>query len=178
MKAILLASGASALLFILGTWRLRSAPARGGAATLLGAFLVVLAALTAAYLLTPPDLGILHPRLQIRPAALDFAFALFLFGAAFFGGILQLYNLAERGLSLRMLIDILHSSKGEMTVEEVRKSYGGGRGIASMYEKRLDGLCETGLAVRRGGDLALTERGRQAAAVFSRLRQFVRAQDA
>src|SRR5438132_563254 len=47
------------------------------------------------------------------------AFAALLYMAAFFGGILQLYNLADRGLSLRMLIDIHQAPDGCCTAREV-----------------------------------------------------------
>jgi hypothetical protein len=177
MKAILLAFIAGAFLFALATWRLRRTQGRKGVAVLLVSFLTVLPFLVLAHLLTPAGLGILPPKLQIRPPAVDLAFALFLYAAGFFGGILQLYNLAERGLSLRILIDVLHAPKGAMTLDEVMTGYGDGRGVAWMYEKRVDGMRAAGLVVESEDRLALTERGRRVARVFAWLRLLARAQE-
>ncbi len=177
MKAILLAFAAGILLFALATWRLRRARAGEGATTLLVVFFAVLTVLIATHLLTPIDLGILPPELQIRPSGLDLGFALFLYTAGFFGGILQLYNLAERGFSLRILIDVLHAPKGAMTLDEVMKRYSDGRGITWMYGKRINGMRATGLMIGNKDRLVLTERGRRLARLFSRLQRFARVEE-
>ena len=177
MKAILLALIAGVLLFALGTWRLRRVSAGKGAATLLAAFLAVLPFLVVAYLLTPANLWFLSPALQIRPAILELAFALFLYAAGFFGGILQLYNLAERGFSLRILIDILHASDGAMTLDEVMSGYSDGRGIVWMYDKRVGGMRATGLIVGNKDKLVLTGRGRRIARLFSWLQRIACVQE-
>lgn len=177
MKAILLAFTAGVLLFALVTWRLRRAPAGRGAATLLAVFLAMLPILIVVHLLTPEDLGILPPALQIRPAVLDLGFALFLYAAGFFGGILQLYNLAERGFSLRILIDILHAANGAMTLDQVMTGYSDGHGIAWMYDKRVDGMLATGLIAGSKDRLVLTERGRRIARLFSWLQRLARAEE-
>ncbi len=173
MKAILLALTAGLLLLAIGTWRLRRQPG-GGAATLLRVFLAILPVLAIVHLLTPASLGILPPSLQIQIPAIDFLFSLFLCAAGFFGGVLQLYNLADRGFSLRILIDILHAPSHTMALDNVMTGYSEGRGIAWMYGKRIDGMKATGIAKVDGDKLALTARGRSVARLFSRLRTFAR----
>jgi hypothetical protein len=176
MKAILLALAAGILLLGLGTWRLRVEGARG-AATLLTVFLAVLPVLVLAHVLTPAGFWLFPVDLQIQPAAVSLAFALFLYAAGFFGGILQLYNLAERGLSLRMLIDILHEPGGAMTPDAMVARYSGGRGIGWMYDKRVQGMVATGLAVVDGQWLTLTMRGVRIARLFACLQRFARAEE-
>jgi hypothetical protein len=173
MKAILLALAAGILLLGLGTWRLRVEGARG-AATLLTVFLAVLPVLVLAHVLTPAGFWLFPVDLQIQPAAVSLAFALFLYAAGFFGGILQLYNLAERGFSLRILIDILHAPKGAMTLDEVMTGYSDGRSIAWMYGKRIDGMRTTGLVIGNKERLVLTERGRRIARLFAWLQRSAR----
>ena len=177
MKAILFASVAGALLFALATWRLRRLSDRNGAAALLVSFLIILPLLVVAYLLAPADLWFLPIDLQIRPPALDFVFALFLYATGFFGGILQLYNLAERGFSLRILIDIMNAPKGAMTIDELMHGYSGGRGIAWMYKKRLADMAAIGMVASDNNRVALTQRGYRIAGLFSQLQYFVRAEE-
>jgi hypothetical protein len=177
MKAILLALAAGLLLFAVATLLLRRAAGGKGASALLAAFLAILPVLVVVHLGTPPGLGIFAPELQIKPPALDLAFAVFLYAAGFFGGVLQLYNLAERGFSLRILIDILHAPKSAMTPDDVMVRYGAGRGIAWMYDKRVEGMRAAGLVTADADRLVLSERGRLVARVFSPLQRLVRAQE-
>ena len=177
MKAILLALMAGVLLSAIGTWQLRRRPG-GGAAALLRVFFAILAALAIAHLLTSPDLGFLPHDFQIPLAVVDLVFCLFLYAAGFFGGVLQLYNLAERGFSLRILIDILHAPSGAMTRDEIFSGYGGGQGIAWMYRKRVGGMIATGLVIADAGRLLLTARGRRAAHWLSLLQDFARVKKA
>src|SRR4051794_36547329 len=112
MKAIIVATLAELLLFVGVSWCLRSGVTDQRARLMLIAFMSVLPLLLAIYLLTPPDLGFLSAEFVIPIAWIDIAFSVFLFGVGFFGGILQLYNLADRGFSLRILIDILEAPLG------------------------------------------------------------------
>ena len=107
---------------------------------------VILSALI--WFATSVDLGFLAPSLLIEPAWLDFSLMLFFFTAAFFGGALQLYNLADRGFSLRILIDVEQTNYHAIDAEWVVANYGGGKGLTWMYGKRIEGLLETKLAVR------------------------------
>ncbi|HUG36057.1 MAG TPA: hypothetical protein VML54_03850 [Candidatus Limnocylindrales bacterium] len=144
------------------------------AAAMCGVFLLTALAYPAAYWLTPRDLGILPPRLVEPCAWLDGAFGLVVHAALFFGGWLQVYNLAERGFSLRILIDIAEAPARVLTGDQVAARYGGGRGAAWMREKRIDGLVETGLAAWRDGRLRVTPEGRRTARLFGRLRTVLR----
>jgi hypothetical protein len=173
MKAIVVAAFAGLLLFICLSVVLRAGVARRARAMLV-AFLSVLALLVLIHLLTPPDLGFLDPGLVTPIGWIDLAFAVFLYSVGFFGGILQLYNLADRGFSLRILIDILEAPSQEMTLDEVMSGYSSGRGIGWMYAKRLADMLSVGLAKVECENLVLTPKGRRAATVFGRLQEFAR----
>jgi hypothetical protein len=174
MKAILIAAMAELLLFACVSASLRSGVTARRARAMLIAFLSVLPVLVAVHLLTPPDLGFLPAELVMPIAWVDIAFAAFLYSAGFFGGILQLYNLADRGFSLRILIDILQAPSQAMRLDDVMKGYSAGHGIAWMYAKRLDDLQSAGLAKVQGETLVLTPKGRRAAKVFTWLQEFAR----
>lgn len=174
MKAVILPLVVGLLLFAAISARLRWVPPKQPARALLGLYLAFLPVLLVAYAATPADLGFLGPQSVAPVFPLELAFAVFLYTAGFFGGLLQLYNLADRGLSLRILIDILQARRGAMTAEEVVKGYAAGRGIAWMYQKRLEGMGYAGLAEIRDNRLVLTARGHSAARFFARLQRFAR----
>jgi hypothetical protein len=174
MKAILLAALAELLLFACVSASLRSGVTARRARAMLIAFLSVLPVLVAVHLLTPPDLGFLPAELAMPIAWADMAFAVFLYSAGFFGGILQLYNLADRGFSLRILIDILEAPSQVMSLDDVMQSYSAGRGIAWMYAKRLEDMQSAGLAKVEGESLVLTPKGQRVAKLFMWLQQFAR----
>src|SRR6266852_6149470 len=134
-------------------------------------FLVVLPLLIAADVLSPADLGFLPSTLVMPSVLLDLAFATFLYGAGFFGGLLQLYNLADRGLSLRILIDVLEAPAGIMTTESEVMTYGAGRGLVWMYDKRVEGMIAAGLVDLEGERLILMPRGLRIARLFARLQR-------
>lgn len=144
------------------------------AASMCGVFLLSVPVYLAAYVWTPPDLGVLPPRLVEARGWLDGAYGLVVHAALFAGGWLQLYNLAERGFSLRILIDIAEAPERALTGEQVAARYGGGRGAAWMREKRIEGLVETGLARWDGGRLRATPKGQRTARIFGRLRAALR----
>jgi hypothetical protein len=174
MKAILIAALAGVLLFVSVSWGLRSGITRQRARSMLVAFLSVLPVLLAVHLLTPPDLGFLGAELMMPIAWVDVAFAMFLYSVGFFGGILQLYNLADRGFSLRILIDILESPLQVMSLDDVMQGYSAGRGIAWMYAKRLEDMQGAGLAKIEDESLVLTPKGQRAAKLFAWLQEFAR----
>jgi hypothetical protein len=174
MKAILLAVLAGLLLFACASSGLRSGITQRRARLMLVAFLSVLPVLLAVHLLTPPNLGFLSAELVMPIAWVDIAFAMFLYGVGFFGGILQLYNLADRGFSLRILIDILETPSQAMRLDDVMQGYSAGRGIAWMYTKRLEDLQNAGLAKVEGESLVLTPKGQRVAKLFTWLQEFAR----
>jgi hypothetical protein len=174
MKAIVAATFAEVLLLVLVSVGLRLGFTERRARMMLGAFAGVLPVLVAIHFFTPPNLGFLSDELVVPIKWVDLAFALFLYAAGFFGGVLQLYNLADRGLSVRILIDILESPAQARSLDEVMVGYGDGRGIAWMYAKRLEDMERAGLTTVAGEDLVLTPKGRRIAALFESLQQFAR----
>jgi hypothetical protein len=174
MKAILVAALAELLLLVVVSWSMRSGITHRRARLMLIAFMSVLPMLLAIHFLTPPDLGFLNAELVMPIAWVDIVFSVFLYSVGFFGGILQLYNLADRGFSLRILIDILETPSGAMSLDDVVRGYSAGRGIGWMYAKRLNDLQSGGLARLEGECLVLTPKGRRVAKFFTWLQEFAR----
>jgi hypothetical protein len=174
MKAILIAGMAELLLFACVSASLRSGMTQRRARLMLIAFLSGLPVLVAVHVLTSPDLGFLAAELVMPIAWVDIAFAVFLYGVGFFGGILQRYNLADRGFSLRILIDILETPSQAMRLDDVMQGYSAGRGIAWMYAKRLEDMQSASLAKVEGDSLVLTPKGQRVAELFTWLQEFAR----
>jgi hypothetical protein len=174
MKAILLASIAGLSVFGIATTLFRLFCADRTAKTLLLVFLGVAPCLAGLILLTPPDLGFLPAELVNPWITMDLGFALFLYTAGFFGGLLQLYNLADRGFSLRILIDALEIQSGHTSVDDVMSGYSAGKGIVWMYDKRIDGMMLTGLVTLETDEMKLTPKGWRVAHLFGWLREFTR----
>jgi hypothetical protein len=127
----------------------------------------------AVYLLTPADLWVLPAWLTASDWRADLLFATLVYVAGFFGGILQLYNLSDRGFSLRILIDIDEAPDGRLDLDGVMAGYSAGRGIRWMYRKRLDDMVSRRLIVADPQSVILTKGGRRTAEVFSRLRKIL-----
>ena len=106
MKAVTLACFATTLSFVLSIALFRLCRIERRAAALLGVFVLSLLTMIACHFATPSDLWILPTNLLTHPNWLDLASSIFFFFAAFFGGVLQLYNIADRGFSVRILIDL------------------------------------------------------------------------
>ena len=75
----------------------------------------------------PVNLGFLPTFLSGSDGWPDLIFGLLIYVAGYFGGVLQLYNLADRGLSLRMLIDMAEASKNGMTAKDLFAGYSNGK---------------------------------------------------
>jgi hypothetical protein len=170
MKAIVLATGATGLTVILAVLVFRTARIERRAFALLLIYIAVLCGVVGVSLSTPEDLWFLPAEFIAKPQWLDLLAMSSFYSAAFFGGILQLYNLADRGLSLRILIDVVERGKHGATMPELFEGYSAGRGMTWMYDKRLDGMIKSGLAVVDEKDLQLTRRGERTAAIYSWLR--------
>jgi hypothetical protein len=140
MKAICLASAMTVVLLILVTFCFRFYPSAHRARQMLFVYLFCLAILVVLWFATPDDLGFLDRSLLAEPAWLDFAATLFFFSAGFFGGALQLYNLCDRGFSLRILVDMLEAPTGAVDVDYLTANYSRGRGLVWMYRKRIDDI--------------------------------------
>jgi hypothetical protein len=173
MKSIILAAGMTLVLLAAVTLLMRYVPSPHRAQQLLMAYLGTLIALIVAWGATPADLGVLPPSLLTEPAWLDLWAALFYFSAAFFGGVLQLYNLADRGLSLRMVIDMAESHGAIGHAGDLVRGYAAGRGLAWMYRKRLDDMLAHHLITLNAGRAALTGRGRRTASLVVTLRRLL-----
>lgn len=174
VKSLLLASAACVadLAIITAVFRLADVDRK---VRLMGyVFLATLPFFIAAHVTTPANLGLL-PQALVEPSrGVDLGFGIFIYGAAFFGGILQIYNLGERGLSLRMLIDIDESPRGSLTADELFRGYSHGHGIEWMYERRLAGLLHHGLIHIDGGQVRNSRAGQTAAVRFAQVQAFLR----
>ena len=172
MKAILIATGMSIIYIVAAAMAFRLLRANVRTAAFLNRlFLLTLLAAIGIYYLTPRDLGFL-PGSMIENPVLEVIFLLFIYNSAYFAGILQVYELADRGFSLRISIDI-DKSGGCMTVPEVMQSYSMGKGTRWMYQKRIDGLLAMKLIETRGERIVVTLSGERLAASMSRLRRFL-----
>jgi hypothetical protein len=140
MKGALIATGATLGYLLLITAVLRVASNTRRARLMTRVFLLTIPLAVVIHTLTPANLGVLPDMLVEPNQALDLAFGIFLYCAAFFGGVLQLYNLAERGFSLRILIDIDEYPTRCMDLARVLHLYSAGRGIDWMYAKRIDDM--------------------------------------
>src|SRR5262245_62163786 len=112
MKGALLAVGMAIVYFLAVTAALRVSTTTHRARLMTLVFVTSLPLFVAIHLGTPTDLGILPLNLLEPRWVVDLGFGMMMYCAAFFGGVLQLYNLADRGLSLRILIDISESPTG------------------------------------------------------------------
>jgi hypothetical protein len=173
MKGLLLATGTALAYLALITLVFRCWRIERRAAAMTRLFLVSLPCFLAVYHFTPVDLGFL-PASVVEPAAwVDLGFGLLLWTAAFLGGILQLYNLADRGFSLRIVMDIQSSQDRALSLDEVLSGYSAGRGIGWMYQKRLDDLVKHQLARVENGWISNRSKGHRLARVFGWLRRFL-----
>jgi hypothetical protein len=174
MKAIILATAMTIVLLAVVTIVLRFHQTAQRARQMTLIYLGCVILLVLAWFATSVDLGFLPPSWLIEPEWLDFSLMLFFFTAAFFGGALQLYNLADRGFSLRILIDVEQASSHAIDAERLVANYGGGKGLTWMYGKRIEGLLETKLVDRKAEMIELTSKGERAAAVLLAVRSFLR----
>jgi len=174
MKAVCLASAMTIILLLAVTLAFRFDPReqRVRQSTLL--YLASLIVLVAVWWTTPDDLGFLPSWLLAEPPWFDLLLALFFFTAAFFGGVLQLYNLADRGFSLRILIDALDEPGGAIGAGQLLAGYGGGQGVRWMYDKRIQGLLDGDLVRRTDESFVLTANGTRIADMFIHVRHFLK----
>jgi hypothetical protein len=174
MKAIMLVSAMMLVFLVLMTLLLRLTSVRRRALLLTRLWLLSLPLLGLLYALTPPDVWVLPLTLLDDPPWFGPWFSVGIWCAGFFGGLLQLYNLAERGMSLRMLIDIARADPTGLTAGEIISGYSDGQSVAWMYKKRLDGLQQAHLVEVEDHVVVLLPRGRRTATAFGTLRRFLR----
>jgi hypothetical protein len=172
LKGVIVATAAGAMCFTVLTIALRALDVRRRARFMVIMWLLMIPVFITLHYVTPADLGFLPASLiEPRPVA-DLLLGLLAYAAVFFGGILQLYNLADRGLSLRVLIDL--ATSGPMTADQMVKAYSAGRGLRWMYAKRMEGLIDHNLVRHDGERVVLTSSGRRAAATLARLQRMLR----
>jgi hypothetical protein len=174
VKGIVLAAILTAACFLAVPVALQLLNKRASAALLTAVFLASVPLYLLLFLATPADFGFLPLWLCDDPQLVVLGFGLFVYAAGYFGGVLQLYNLADRGFSLRILIDIAESPRGELTAVQLCDAYSQGKGLAWMYRKRIDGLTEHRLIRLSGGAAQLSPKGLRTAALFGRLRTWLR----
>jgi hypothetical protein len=174
MKAVLLAGFGTLLYLAAVTVYFRLAQPQKRAVAMLTLFLATIPLYLILYSILPADLWFL-PTFAVEPLwPVDLAFGLFVYLAGFFGGSLQLYNLAERGFSLRILMDIAEAPTGTMTLDDVRREYSRGRGIRWMFEKRIADMQSGEAIALRDGQVVALPRGRRAARMAAWVRNFFR----
>ena len=174
MKAVIVASAVTLVLLVLVTLAFRLRPTEERAKQMMLIYFGCAVVAVLAWLVTPVNLGFLGPSLLIEPRWLDLLLMLFFFSSAFFGGVLQLYNLADRGFSLRILIDLDAATPCSGGLDGLVKTYGGGQGLTWMYGKRLHGLLAGDFVRREGDTLELTAKGRRTAEMFDAAHRFLR----
>ena len=171
MKSIILTSLLSAIFFIAMTLFLRFYMGNLKVKGLLIIYSIFFIILIYLNFITSDDLGFLSSNYISGNFYFDLVFSLFIFTAVFFGGFLQLYNLVDRGLSLRMLIDIKDSSSPRgLSAKEMVTSYSAGQGICWMYQKRISGMACSGLIIEKDKKLILTKKGNHIAHLFKWMR--------
>jgi hypothetical protein len=171
MKAICLASAMTVVLLALVTLCFRLYPSAHRARQMLFVYFFCLAVLVALWFAIPDDLGLFGQSLLTEPAWLDFAATLFFFSAGFFGGALQLYNLCDRGFSLRILVDMLEAPIGSVNVDYLTTNYSSGRGLVWMYRKRIDDIIAARFIDRTNKRIVLTAKGEMFADLFINARR-------
>jgi len=171
MKAICLASAMTVVLLVLVTFCFRLYPSAHRARQMLLVYLFCLAVLVALWFATPDDLGLLGRSLLAKPTWLDFAATLFFFSAGFFGGALQLYNLCDRGFSLRILVDMLEAPTGGVDIDYLSANYSSGRGLVWMYRKRIDDIVAARFVIHANKSVTLTAKGQMLADLFINARR-------
>jgi hypothetical protein len=174
VKEIILAAVSGAILVLLITFVLRVWHVRRRARAFVGLYLIALLGLAVTYWMTPQDLFGVPQTLALPNKPVGLLFAMFLYTAGFFGGVLQLYNLADRGLSLRMLIDIAETPSRSITAEQMVSAYSGGNGLQWMYAKRLEDMTQAHVILVDETHARLTPKGRTAAGIFLILKKFCR----
>ena len=154
------------------TYIFRTQSIQDRAALMTRVYITSLVPLYFVYKITPVELGFL-PSVPAFVVPNDFVWFFVPYTAAIFGGILQLYNLTERGFSLRILIDILSSKNEVLNEDEVMHQYSEGKGIDWMFQKRINDLHEQGMIQIQGNQVFLTRRGRFLGIVYLRLKKML-----
>jgi hypothetical protein len=85
-------------------------------------------------------------------------------------GYTGFFFLVERGLSMRLMIEISRASERKMTTDDIKQVYT----YDYILEKRLGQMFKMGCAVKQGGFICNTKKGSRVAASNKRIRQILR----
>ncbi len=85
-------------------------------------------------------------------------------------GYAAFFFLVERGLSLRVLIEISRATGGRMTLDEIKRAYP----YDYILEKRIGQMVRMGYWVEQDGRFQSTEKGRRFAALHRRVWKILR----
>ena len=118
-------------------------------------FALTLPAFPIVYVWTPPDFFILSDRLAQSPAALGMVNGL-LIHLLLFCTWGEGYFAVVRPITLRILIALLKTPGGTLTLEEIRAVYG----MKRMVLLRLESMRLNGYVEERDGGYVLTRKGR------------------
>lgn len=92
-------------------------------------------------------------------------------------GYVEILSLLSRGISFRVLIDLMEMN-GAGEVEELKLCYGEGMGLKGLLQKRLDSLRRAGLVRCEGNRVGpLTPWGRLFSAATFRMRGLLRLEE-
>jgi len=175
MKAIILATAAIVFTFALATILFGATYVERRVRALIYLFATVLFSTVVVCLLTPGNLMFLPQGFEGGPWWFDAIMVVFFCGAGFLGGVLQLYNLADRGFSLRILIDVDERGGAGCTADILFDGYSQGRGMRWMYGKRIDDIIRNKFVLMRDETLVLTSKGSRLAMIYCWLRRFLNA---
>lgn len=142
------------------------APARRFDAMVRAHWLLV-PALAVAYVVTPPDLGVLPAAFTGAGWGLDLANGIIVYDFLFVG-YSMLYFLVDRGFSARILIEIDHAPNGALTQEGVAAVYA----PEQIVGRRLGDLADIKSVVKEGERFQIVSRGRRQARLFSSMKAF------
>jgi len=171
VKGVILAGAATGLYVVVLTVILRTLTLKRRAIAMIRLYVAGAVLLVLAFVVTPPDLGFLPQPLVAAQGWADLCVGVLVYSACVLGGVLQVYNLAERGFSLRILIDIYESDEQQLTISEIACRYGAGRGIRWMYSKRIEDACTQGLVRLDGDSVHLLKPGKRLAGACRWLRE-------
>lgn len=104
-----------------------------------------------------------HPIFLVQIAGLAFYFTGCLI-------VMESLSLLSRGISLRVLIDLLERAD-PVEASQLETAYGGGMGLKGLLHKRLGSMVTLGLVTRRGDEVGpLSARGRWLGVLTAKVR--------
>lgn len=132
-------------------------------------FLLSLPLYGVGYLGTPPHLGFLPDAFAQTPLLLGLLNGLGLH-VLFYFTYLACFYYVERPLTWRILIPLLRTADGKMTLSELKEVYG----LTYVIQRRLVGMEEGGLVIQREGKYFLTSKGERLGKFFHFARKALR----